>query len=490
MSKTQAVGLQRKTLDITKNFFDDIDALDRENIDTYQMGIAVKVKEFFYAMDEGGIKELAELLEKHSFINTDPAKQAKYTDAFDCLVAFIVAEYNESDLLRYFLPEKYSVEAKPKKEFNSSLIVYWVKFVAYWLGSALFNRRKFTIKEDQADVSSAIQDIKQKLRLDGANYFDLHRKDQVFNDNLQIVVGKFVENRNLVLNSPEETIASTSAQSTTPPSPAASSTLATESSTSSPSVAELPVNNRGNTSDQKSTVEGNVEEIGMPPAVILQSPPPPPPPPVEVEQKPPAAAIPLPTPPPAGKSNAYISFPKVSEPPASTANNTRDGLLIAIRNGIQLKSVSNQKSPGSNDINPGINDQGVLKALVEAACKRRRKAIGPELESLDKNDESEEWDGEDVPDGPAPAPKCFLELDSQAQKDRMMDILESNIPQEVSVGTVGEIINQVELAFDNVYFKKNKPSINSTLFPSTGNDETQQGEDNFSISFPKNSPKN
>jgi hypothetical protein len=197
MAKTQAVGLQRRTVSIMNDFFNDIDKLKDKNLSSYQMNLSIRVKKFFDAMHQLGEQEFARLLEKHQFKNTDAAQQAKYTDAFNCLVAYIVAEYTESDLLRYFLPEKYSIEDKPIK-FDSNIIIYWAKFLTYWLGSKLFNRQKF--KMDGAEganesLEAAIKAIKQDLN--EKSYYDLQQND-TFKQNLETVVGKFVEKHHIV----------------------------------------------------------------------------------------------------------------------------------------------------------------------------------------------------------------------------------------------------------------------------------------------------
>ncbi len=197
MTTLQAVGLQRRTVNIMSKFFEDIKKLDQNDLSTYQMMLYDRVKYFFDDMNRLSEQEFAEFLKKHQFKNTDPAQYQKYTDAFNCLVAFIVAEYSESDLLRYFLPEKYSTEAKPSLDSSSWRIVYWAKFLTYWLGSKLFNRQKFNMNEEQEALNLAINTIKQAMS--ESNYLDLHQ-NSAFNENLEIVVGKFVENRHSVLN--------------------------------------------------------------------------------------------------------------------------------------------------------------------------------------------------------------------------------------------------------------------------------------------------
>ncbi|WP_342219699.1 hypothetical protein [Rickettsiella endosymbiont of Miltochrista miniata] len=195
MTEIQAVGLQRRTVNIMDNFFVYIDKLDDKNIDSYQMKLAIRVKEFFDAMNNVGIEEFASLLKKHRFENMDPAQRRKYTDAFDCLVAFIVAKYNERDLLRYFLPKESTIEVKPTLESNSWRIVYWAQLLGYWVRK-LFNTQRFEIVNAETaneSLGSAMELIKQKLKK--GNYFDLQQNSD-FKENLKMVVGKFVENRN------------------------------------------------------------------------------------------------------------------------------------------------------------------------------------------------------------------------------------------------------------------------------------------------------
>lgn len=88
MAKTQAVGLQRRTVSIMNDFFNDIDKLNDKNLSSYQMNLSIRVKKFFDAMHQLGEQEFARLLEKHQFESKDSDPQQKYTDAFNCLVAY------------------------------------------------------------------------------------------------------------------------------------------------------------------------------------------------------------------------------------------------------------------------------------------------------------------------------------------------------------------------------------------------------------------
>ena len=141
--------------------------------------------------------ELASLLAKHQFDHLDSFQQEKYNDAFKCLVAFIVGKYNESDLLRYFLPKEYSIENKPRLTSDSWRIVYWAKFLTYWLGSKLFNKQKFIIQEDKKDLALSIAAVKGELH--EQNYFDLKNQNTSFNKNLTNIVQEFVAKRNPML---------------------------------------------------------------------------------------------------------------------------------------------------------------------------------------------------------------------------------------------------------------------------------------------------
>lgn len=171
MAQIKSTGLNRKTLDITTEFFKNVKNLDKNDPSNYQLELFHLVEKFFKDMNRLGELEFASFLEKHQFDHNDPAQQEKYTDAFNCLVAFIVEKYNESDLLRYFLPKEHSIENKPQLTSDSWRIVYWAKFLTYWLGSKLFNRQKFIMQKDKVDLSVAITTLKRELY--EQNYFDL-----------------------------------------------------------------------------------------------------------------------------------------------------------------------------------------------------------------------------------------------------------------------------------------------------------------------------
>lgn len=196
------MGLQRNTLEIKDNFFPKIKKLDINDRTNYQMDLARCVKTFFEEMNQVGEQEFALFLKKHIFnyeINDETSKEIKqkYTDVFNCLVAFIVAEYSESDLLRYFLAKNFSPEAKPTSDSNSWRIVYWMQLLGYW-ARKLFNTQRYEMvatEPDSESLGSAIKAIKEAFSKKDDNYFDLHLTPP-FKENLEIVVGKFVENRN------------------------------------------------------------------------------------------------------------------------------------------------------------------------------------------------------------------------------------------------------------------------------------------------------
>lgn len=91
-----------------------------------------------------------------------------------------------------------SPEAKPTSDSHSWRIVYWAQLLGYW-ARKLFNTQRYEIVHAETvnkPLASAIKAIKETFSKKDANYFDLHQTS-AFNENLGIVVGKFVENRNI-----------------------------------------------------------------------------------------------------------------------------------------------------------------------------------------------------------------------------------------------------------------------------------------------------
>lgn len=193
MPTIKSVGLQKKTVKLVSEFFENIKKLDEKDSSTAQMNLFHTVEVFFNAMNKLNKRELISLLEKHQFSNADPVQQTKYNEAFFCLVALIVNNYTESDLSRYFFPKEYSVENIPESE-GSWRIVYWAKFLTYWLGSKLFNSRQFNlIKKDYIDRATSIRIIKNSLNEN--DYYSVRNQDAGFNKCLKSIVNAFVEKR-------------------------------------------------------------------------------------------------------------------------------------------------------------------------------------------------------------------------------------------------------------------------------------------------------
>jgi hypothetical protein len=319
------------------------------------MNLPIRVKKFFDDMNQLGEQEFAEFLKKHQFENRDPAQQQKYNDAFNCLVALIVNEYDESDLLRYFLPRKYSIEAKPTLESNAWRVVHWMKFLSYWLGSKLFDRQKFKMHgAENESLGSAIKAIKQDLS--ESNYFDLLQKDS-FKENLETVVGKFVENRNKA----------------------------------NVEYAENDNSSNGGVSPQLAYSDESFREGGFKfgsststselATKSVLSPPPPPPPAAPSGTVKPVSASP-------GPSNSSIKTTKPSV--NALGNNDTDALFNDIKKGVKLKSV-NEREKLPNKLNIKSNDP--FEALKDTLAIRRDAIKGNPKKNQDEG--NEDW-----PDGP------------------------------------------------------------------------------------------
>lgn len=391
MTKLQAVGLQNRTLEIKDNFFPKIKRLDINDGTNYQMDLARCVKTFFEEMNQVGEQEFASFLKKHQFENTDAGQQQKYTDAFNCLVAFIVAEYSESDLLRYFLAKNSSPEAKPTSDSHSWRIVYWAQLLGYW-ARKLFNTQRFVVNAEieNESLGSAIDAIRIALKEKKANYFDLHQ-NSAFNENLEIVVGKFVKNRHLVLNN------------------------SLEDSVSEIGV-PLPFFQPQNTTENLDITLSTSSVAPPPPAF-------PPPPPSEVTEE-------------------LTSF----KPTVSNVGNDRDNLLIAIKQGIKLKSVNEgEKLPN----NSHIKSNDLMGALKEVLSKRRND-IEVDLEkTLEDN-------GEDWVDGPGISANSFyFNALNEAKAANLIAKLRESLPQN---------FNEIKLTNTMCIIKSSLEAIGVELF--------------------------
>ncbi len=355
MPKVKAVGLQRRTIGLMNDFFNDIDKLNDNNLSSYQMNLPIRVKKFFDDMNQLGEQEFAEFLKKHQFENRDLAQRQKYNDAFNCLVALIVNEYDESDLLRYFLPKKYSIEAKPTLESNAWRVVHWMKFLSYWLGSKLFNRQKFKMRgAENESLGSAIKAIKQDLS--ESNYFDL-QQNAIFQENLGVVVGKFVENRNKA--NVERAESDTSSNGDVP----------LQAGDSDESFREGGFKFGASTSTSELATKS------------VLSPPPPPPLPAPSNIVKPVSASP-------GPSSSSVNNTK--SPVSNALGNHSEDLLDVIRIGVTLKPVGARILPPPKN---NINTNNLQDMFNRALKEKFKNARGDEDEPKeDVNSERlEDW---------------------------------------------------------------------------------------------------
>lgn len=380
MPKIKAVGLQRRTIGIMNDFFDNIDMLNDKNLSSYQMNLSIRVKKFFEDMNQLGEQEFAEFLKKHQFENRDLAQQQKYNDAFNCLVALIVNEYAESDLLRYFLPKKYSIEAKPTSESSSLRIVYWARLLGYWVRK-LFNTQRFEMvnaETDNESLGSAIKVIKQDLR--ESNYFDL-LQNAIFQENLGVVVGKFVENRNIA--NVEQVENETSSNGDISP-------AADDSSES--------FRRRGFNFDTSSSTSTSqlVTKLVLPPS-------PPPPPPAPTGTVNPVSASP-------GPSTSAV---KTTKAPVRSAlgNNDTDALFNAIKKGVSLKRIEEREKLQNK---PNLKNSPDMEEVLKKALAIRRDAIEGNPKKTQEEGNDEDWG-----DGPktigSETTEQFIAIPSKAQ---------------------------------------------------------------------------
>ncbi|WP_339049926.1 WH2 domain-containing protein [Rickettsiella endosymbiont of Xylota segnis] len=375
MAQIKSTGLNRETLDITTEFFKNVKNLDKNDPSNYQLELFHLVEKFFKYMNRLGELEFASFLAKHQFDHYDPVQQEKYTDAFNCLVAFIVEKYNESDLLRYFLPKEHSIENKPQLTSDSWRIVYWAKFLTYWLGSKLFNRQKFIMQGDKKiSLKVSIAIVKG---LHDQNYFDLNQ-NAGFKENLDSIVQTFVAKRKQMFVNTIQSIQS-------------SSKLITEDETQQ-------VAQKSEISSSQSTTSSF-------------APPPPPAPPF-------APIL------PSSKTNLQRQ-----ESIVATSGSDRDNLLAAIRDGIKLKKV---EATAPKEVTSDSNNLNLHEAIKNALLKKFKNVQDNDSDNENESNKEgnhSEWDGGgDVVDSAGEA-EAYFELENKDEADAMMKILQHTIPQ-------------------------------------------------------------
>lgn len=480
MPTIKSVGLQKKTVKLVSEFFENIKKLDEKNSSTAQMNLFYTVEDFFNAMNKLNKRELISLLEKHQFSNADPVQQAKYNEAFFCLVALIVNNYTESDLSRYFFPKEYSVENIPESK-GSWRIVYWAKFLTYWLGSKLFNSRQFDlIKKDYVDRSTSIRIIKNSLNEN--DYYSVRNQDAGFNKCLKSIVNAFVEKRDpsfayqpvSVDNNYDMTTINTQMS---PPadsqqqenkglldnsakqqkSETGTSSAASDSQPASPQLSSLGKDGiKGVEDNQNATPQTNNEEqllpntlqsnsistlpSSIPAANVVAAAPPPPPP----------------APPPA---------PAPAQEKLVVDTEGRNALLAQIRQGMSLKKVPEPLAKAEVKA-----DKSNLLQNIAVALESRRMAMGEnEVEAYSddnafkQQDSSDaDWSDEDAPDSVVARPLADKEaiaisklfptmraaLENEAQVTALLNLVEYRLTREYSqLAEEPEIANLLRIGF-------------------------------------------
>lgn len=168
------VGIRKKTLDITNNFFKDIKKF-KPGRDNYELQFFPRVEKFFLDIKKLGKKELSCYLRQQRYTcNIDPndiEHKTRNIDFFYCLTALIICHYSEIDTLRYFFPKEFTKkEDKPIYSSNSWRIVHWLQILSYWFRQ-IFGREKYkknTLIQDSFLIFEALRFVRQAMK---SNYY-------------------------------------------------------------------------------------------------------------------------------------------------------------------------------------------------------------------------------------------------------------------------------------------------------------------------------
>ncbi len=196
--------LQNRTYKILEAFTNKIGEIKLEDNDYSEMALLGCTKEFFNEMNKLNMEEFGKIFEYNFFSATDAEKREKYQKCLNFLVALLINEYSESDLLRYFFPANLSHAEKRPEYVNSryssflSRVSYWFQFLGYCLRQ-LSNKPKYEPSSTDANASylvGVIKDIKKLLK-EREDYLLQYTTNEGFKNKLEICVAQ-VEKKSIL----------------------------------------------------------------------------------------------------------------------------------------------------------------------------------------------------------------------------------------------------------------------------------------------------
>ena len=177
-------GIRKKTLNISNKFFNDIKEFTPGKAN-YELQLYPRVQKFFSEMNKLDKKEFARYLAQQQYtcnINSNNRDDKnRNQDVFRCLVALIICNHSESDIVRYFFPKNFREKVgSPTYASDSWRIAYWCQALGYWF-SQLFGKREYQISSlIEADTRETIHRALQYVcnTMEYNNYIRLIKSDK------------------------------------------------------------------------------------------------------------------------------------------------------------------------------------------------------------------------------------------------------------------------------------------------------------------------
>lgn len=181
---------QNRTNEIFYKFMQDIATI--QLIDHLNFIKLLKLtKKLFNDLDKLGLNEFSNFFKEYNFSTLTIKDRKKHQQALNYLIALIIGKYSQSDLLRYFFPEKLSKkESKPEYSSSQSRIYHWFQLIGYWLRQVRDNL-KYELNIDNNNIDKSIKYIKS---ISKQAYTLKNTNDDNFKAYLAILVEKIEEN--------------------------------------------------------------------------------------------------------------------------------------------------------------------------------------------------------------------------------------------------------------------------------------------------------
>lgn len=168
------MGIQDNTIHITNKFFNDIKTFDYGDIN-YEFQLYPRVEKFFFDMDKLGKEEFSCYMRKQRYPSNiefySESHNKKIIDILYCLVALIIRNYSESDIIYHFFPKEMSEEVgRPTYQPSSWKIFYWYKLLNYFF-KRLLGKEQYQLNLHYNDINYQLQFVKNAMK--NSSYIEL-----------------------------------------------------------------------------------------------------------------------------------------------------------------------------------------------------------------------------------------------------------------------------------------------------------------------------